>query len=406
MRAPMWQRIQIGDFEIDPTTRRLQRLGGEVVHLSNRPFKVLLHLIAHRERLVTRTELLDLFWDGRDVYEDALTRCLSTVRKALGDRDGSPRYIETRWAEGYRFIGPCRQMAQARLARRAQPSLVEHLMQCGNSYLCSSGHRSHRYALEMFRQASVIDPGDARAHGGLAASHALLYLHAEPTPEHRAAAIRSSRTALELDVHCPQTQLGRALVALLRADHAEAHAAFRRAEELDPAQFFNWYYHGRGRVECSDHDGALENFLRAAEANPDDYQVHALAEQSFRRLGLRADALRAARTCASAADRALQRDPADVRALSLAACVLPLLNRKAEARGWTERAVALEPSEPFVNFNAACVYLSLRDHEQAIHYLKRVPLSAQGNYNWLAHDPCLDPVRSHPRFASLLPAPA
>src|SRR5262245_345242 len=99
--------VIIGDFQIEPGPRRLRRRDGELLHLANRPFQVLHYLVAHRDRLVPRAELLDQFWDGRDVYEDALTRCMSTVRKALGDQGNPARYIETRWAEGYRFIGPC-----------------------------------------------------------------------------------------------------------------------------------------------------------------------------------------------------------------------------------------------------------------------------------------------------------
>jgi Flp pilus assembly protein TadD len=106
-----------------------------------------------------------------------------------------------------------------------------------------------------------------------------------------------------------------------------------------------------------------------------------------------------------AAEEALRRRPDDVRALSLVACVLASRGREAEARGWTERAVTLEPREPFVNFNAACVHIALGDHERALHFLARVTRSA-GNCNWIAHDPCVDPVRSHPRFAAILAAPA
>jgi len=111
-------------------------------------------------------------------------------------------------------------------------------------------------------------------------------------------------------------------------------------------------------------------------------------------------------TCVRAAEEALRRQPDDVRALSLVACVLTTLGRRAESRGWAERAVALEPLEPFVNFNAACVYLALGDYDNALHFLRRVTLAAAGNYTWIAHDPCVDPVRTHPRFAAILPTPA
>lgn len=423
----MHPRLLIGEFELEPATRKLRRLDGTLVHLANRPFQVLLHLVAHRARLVPRGELLEAFWDGRDVYDGALTRCLSTVRKALDDQGDAPRYIETRWAEGYRFVGPCDLAGEpghparerfdghrpahgashrADFAEARDQTGAVRLVARGTSYLGRSGHRSYRYALEMFRLAAEADPEDARAHGGIAAAHALLCLHAEPSDMHRTAAEAALHTALDLDRHCADVQHARAQVAVMHDDYAEAYLAFREAESLSPQQFQVWYYHGRGHAEQGDHEGALARYLRAAESDPGDYQALALAEQSFHRVGLHDDARRVAVTCVRAAEEALGRQPDDVRALSLVACVLPTLGRKAEARGWTERAVALEPLEPFVNFNAACVYLALGDHDRALHFLRRVTLTAAGNYNWIAHDPCVDPVRSHPRFAAILPTPA
>jgi predicted Zn-dependent protease len=258
----------------------------------------------------------------------------------------------------------------------------------------------------MFRLAARADPEDARAHGGIAAAHALLCLHAEPAETHRDAADRALRTALELDPCSADVQHARAQVSIMRDDYDQAYRAFREAEALAPAQFQAWYYHGRGHAEQGDHEGALELYLHAAQADPADYQALALAEQSFRRIGLDSDARWAAAACVRAAEGILRRQPDDVRALSLVACVLPTFGRKTDARGWTERAVALEPLEPFVNFNAACVYIALGDYDRALHFLQRVTLAAAGNYNWIAHDPCVDPVRSHPRFAAILPSPA
>jgi DNA-binding winged helix-turn-helix (wHTH) protein/tetratricopeptide (TPR) repeat protein len=422
----MFPRFQIGEFELQPATRRLHRCDGSPVHLANRPFQVLLHLVANRSRVVPREELLQRFWDGRDVYDGALTRCLSSVRKALDDQGSPSRFVETRWAEGYRYIGPCVEQhdggppgrawsAEAmrlhgagyrpRFAQSRHAVAAGRLVERGNAYLQRSGHRSYRYALEMYRLAAEADPEDPRAHGGIAAAHALLCLHAEPSDAHRAAAAAALAIALEIDGTCADVQHARAHVSVMRDDYATANAAFREAESMAPAQFGIWYYHARGHAEQGDHEGALSRYLRASEADPGDYQALALAEQSFHRVGLHADARIAAQACARAAEATLRRRPDDVRALSLGACVLHPLGREDEARGWTERAVALEPREPFVNFNASCVYIALGDLERALHFLKRVT-RATGNCNWIAHDPCIDPVRSHPRFASILASPA
>ncbi|HSE99182.1 MAG TPA: tetratricopeptide repeat protein [Blastocatellia bacterium] len=113
------KRYVLGEFELEPDKRLLTRTG-EPIHLSNRPFQVLLYLIENRDRVVSRHELLDNFWDGKDVYYVTLSKCIGAIRKALDDRSDSPRFIETRWAEGYRYIGPIEEHGAA-----GQPSIVE-----------------------------------------------------------------------------------------------------------------------------------------------------------------------------------------------------------------------------------------------------------------------------------------
>lgn len=107
MAVEVSKTYQLAEFSIEPGKRQLRR-GPHELHLANRPFQVLLYLVDHRDRLVTRTELLELFWQGKDVYDETLTKCVGAIRKALDDRLDSPRFIETRYAEGYRYIGPVR----------------------------------------------------------------------------------------------------------------------------------------------------------------------------------------------------------------------------------------------------------------------------------------------------------
>ncbi len=93
-----------GEFDLE-TELQILRRGAAEIHLAKRPFDVLLFLIENRERIVSRDELLDKFWDGHDVYDDALRKCVGAIRKALDDTEKSPHFIETRRGSGYRFIG-------------------------------------------------------------------------------------------------------------------------------------------------------------------------------------------------------------------------------------------------------------------------------------------------------------
>ncbi|MEO6725955.1 MAG: tetratricopeptide repeat protein [Blastocatellia bacterium] len=100
-----YQVYLLGEFLLDIGQRKLSRAGA-IVHLTNLPFRVLVHLIEHHDRLVTREELLDRFWEGKDVYEDSLRKAVGAIRKALDDRQEQARFVETRYGEGYRYIGP------------------------------------------------------------------------------------------------------------------------------------------------------------------------------------------------------------------------------------------------------------------------------------------------------------
>jgi TolB-like protein/DNA-binding winged helix-turn-helix (wHTH) protein/Flp pilus assembly protein TadD len=104
-------RYMLDDFALDPERRLLTR-HGVPVHLTQKPFRVLLYLVEHRERIVSRAELLDHFWEGRDVYDDTLRKTVSAIRKALGDRGEQPKFIETVYAEGYRYIGRVEELSE------------------------------------------------------------------------------------------------------------------------------------------------------------------------------------------------------------------------------------------------------------------------------------------------------
>jgi TolB-like protein/Tfp pilus assembly protein PilF len=91
------------DFVVDTEAWRLSR-GGCEIHLDPVVLKLLLYLIAHNDRLVTRQELMDTVWGDTVISESALTKAVARLRKALGDDSASHRYLETVRSQGYRFV--------------------------------------------------------------------------------------------------------------------------------------------------------------------------------------------------------------------------------------------------------------------------------------------------------------
>ena len=105
MAAEIHKEYLLGDFLMEPASHVLKR-HGVPVSLNKKRFQVLVYLIDNRDRLVPRQELLDGFWDGSEVYEENLTKCVSEIRKALDDQKKPHQFIETVPAVGYRYIGP------------------------------------------------------------------------------------------------------------------------------------------------------------------------------------------------------------------------------------------------------------------------------------------------------------
>lgn len=92
-------------FLLNPADRRLSR-DGAPVELSARYFDALALLVREPGKLVSKERFLQEVWQSAPVTDEALTQCIKTLRKQLGDDAASPRFIETAPKHGYRFIAP------------------------------------------------------------------------------------------------------------------------------------------------------------------------------------------------------------------------------------------------------------------------------------------------------------
>ena len=92
-------------FTLDPGDRQLRR-DGAPVELSSRYLDALALLVSEPGKLVSKERFMDEVWRGIPVTDEALTQCIKTLRRQLGDEAASPRFIETVPKHGYRFVAP------------------------------------------------------------------------------------------------------------------------------------------------------------------------------------------------------------------------------------------------------------------------------------------------------------
>jgi len=106
---------RFGQVEVQVTERTV-RVDGHAAPLGARAFDILLALIEHRDRVVTKNELLDSVWPGLVVEENNLAVQVSALRRVLG-----PQTIATVPGRGYRFAAPLVAAAPAAPAAQAVP---------------------------------------------------------------------------------------------------------------------------------------------------------------------------------------------------------------------------------------------------------------------------------------------
>jgi len=96
---------QFGPYQLDVQRGEL-RCASRPVVLEPKVLDVLVYLLEHRDRIVTKEELLEHCWRGTFVSEAALTQCLAKVRKVVEAEPAGVPVIQTRYGRGYRFVAP------------------------------------------------------------------------------------------------------------------------------------------------------------------------------------------------------------------------------------------------------------------------------------------------------------
>lgn len=94
--------LRCGDLELDRLRRRVTR-GGRDVDLMQREFQILELLMKHKDRVVTRTMLLEQIWDYRfDPHTSLIDTHISRLRKKI-DGEGASALLHTIRNVGYRL---------------------------------------------------------------------------------------------------------------------------------------------------------------------------------------------------------------------------------------------------------------------------------------------------------------
>ncbi len=102
------QIYEFGEFRLQLAKRLLLKRDGTPVPLTPRVFDTLLQLVRHSGEVLEKEALMDAIWPDQVVEENNRSQNISTLRRALGETAGAPRYIMTVPGRGYRFLAEVR----------------------------------------------------------------------------------------------------------------------------------------------------------------------------------------------------------------------------------------------------------------------------------------------------------
>jgi Flp pilus assembly protein TadD len=149
---------------------------------------------------------------------------------------------------------------------------------------------------------------------------------------------------------------------------------------------------------------AAKMLERAALLEPDNFEAPAFLGSAFAGMGMRAEANAARRRAVKLIEQRLDIDPDHARAYNLGATTLMKLGNIPRALEFATMSLTIEPDDPLILYNVACMYALMDKREDALAHLERAVRNGFGHRESMANDPDLESIRRTPWFHAIAQA--
>lgn len=246
--------FRFGDFELDEARREL-RLNGRELEVQPLVFDLIAYLLHHRDRVVTKEELLAQLWDDALVVDGALQRVVSLARSAL-KKGGAQKAIRTYARRGYRF---CEDATQATDGGRAD---VERAR-------AAYDRRDWETAVDSFAAADrnrELDGPDLERWACAAQSAGRINEAVAPFERAIAAhaVAKDSRAVARVALNLSYLMMEQRKLAVAKGWHRRAARSLSDVDVCEEHAMFEWLA-GRISMFENDADAAMQHFERTIE---------------------------------------------------------------------------------------------------------------------------------------------
>ncbi len=359
---------------------------------------------------------------GRNVWGESFERNLSNVLALQSE-------VALAIVEKVRVHMTPHEHARLAVKRTVDPAAHEAYLE-GRFYLNQYSSEASRKALALFQSAIEIDPGFAQAHAGLADAYVALAFCCLPTAEAMPRSRAAASMALTLD---PELAAALATLAYVRGAYdwewEAAERDFSRAIALNPSEVTAHQNYGGLLTVLGRFDEAIDEFARARAIDPMSSTVATMSLWPLFEGRRFEQAIASARSLVEA-------DPRVSYAHMILGQALFLDGEREAGIAALQKAIELDPANPFphgwlgfahaVNgdrdaaldvleslhrreadgyvqpYLFALVYVGLGDHDQALDWLEKAYEARSDEMPMIKVDPAMDPLRSDPRFQSIL----
>jgi TolB-like protein/tetratricopeptide (TPR) repeat protein len=378
-------RYRFGPYELDPAGFEL-RAQGVAVPVEPQVLALLLYLAANRDRMVSKDDLIENVWQGRIISDAAIASRIKSARQSVGDNGTAQQVIRTVHGRGFRFVaalseaasGPVLAAAPAaapaagaarpaiavlpfadagdldtlRIVAQALPQEIINELARLRWLLVIARASSFRFAAA---NPDVRHIGEALGvgyvlHGSLRLAGGRLVADVELADTRDASLVWSEHFEAPVDgIQFLHSAIVARVVSALEV-HVPLHEAERaRQSTADTLEAWSAYHLGLQRMfrfTAADNAAAGGLFAHAIAREPGFARAHAglsfvRFQDAFLDYG---DAATAAGAARAAAERAVQLDPLDPFANASMGRAHWLSGDLDAGLGWLDRATTLSPN--------------------------------------------------------------
>ncbi len=271
----------------------------------------------------------------------------------------------------------------------------------GQAYLYRLSKKGTEYAIQLFEKAIELDPRYAAAYAGCSCAYGQMYGWFSREEHFRDKAQEFSFKALMYDNTLPEAYTAMGLSYFIWGKLDEALASVGKAIELDPDDFVARWTLGRVQFSTGKSEEAVANFERVIEIRPMFYTAYSDLCQTLEGLGRHAEARAAAERMVEMMPTYLLQNPDDARGRMIYAHMLSSIGKTDLSKAEAEAAIAAGPEDSVMLYNAACLYAKLGETRRALDTLRLAIEGGVKNFQWMKHDPDLNPLREEPDFIEM-----